>query len=231
VTPPLYSICDIPLPNSEYTGKAPWRCSEHLAVLALTPICKFDRLRLGRCAGFDEESIAAALGWVCHFVLLLANNYDVPMPYPITPMGSRSVIREEGVEYGSHHRAERQLGASVLKFVVLRFGLVGVIVQVPAVWERLGEAAVLLRRVPTEQEHRAGALASPIRRKRTVVRLRADVQGSLIRPRQQLLTARGVIMQDLRCTLPNLYLLISHEAEVQARQQKARRQQAELAAE
>lgn len=59
----------------------------------------------------------------------------------------------------------------------------------------------------------------------------ANVHGSLARSRQQLLTARGVIMQDLRCTLPNLYLLISHEAEVQARQQRARKQQAELAAE
>jgi hypothetical protein len=39
----------------------------------------------------------------------------------------------------------------------------------------------------------------------------------------QLLTARGVIVQDLRCTLPNLYLLLSHEAEVQARRREALR--------
>ena len=45
---------------------------------------------------------------------------------------------------------------------------------------------------------------------------------------RQLLTARGVIVQDLKCTLPNLYLLLSHEAEIQARRRDALRLQADL---
>ena len=46
--------------------------------------------------GFDEELIAAALGWVCHLVLLTANNYSVPLPYAMIPMASRSLIRDDG---------------------------------------------------------------------------------------------------------------------------------------
>jgi hypothetical protein len=44
--------------------------------------------------GADEESIAAALGSVCHCVSLLSRYLDVPLRYPVRPIGSRSLITD-----------------------------------------------------------------------------------------------------------------------------------------
>lgn len=43
----------------------------------------------------DEDVIAAALGHVARLVDMLQYYLSVPLPYPITPYGSRSIIRDE----------------------------------------------------------------------------------------------------------------------------------------
>mmetsp|Transcript_14494 Transcript_14494/g.20202 ORF Transcript_14494/g.20202 Transcript_14494/m.20202 type:complete len:506 (+) Transcript_14494:142-1659(+) len=45
--------------------------------------------------GCDEEHIATALGYVGHLVYMLSKYLRVPLRYPITPMCSRSVIRDD----------------------------------------------------------------------------------------------------------------------------------------
>jgi hypothetical protein len=43
----------------------------------------------------DEESIATALGYVSHFVVMIAKYLNVPFRYPIRPLCSRSTIRDD----------------------------------------------------------------------------------------------------------------------------------------
>jgi len=50
-------------------------------------------------AGFDEERISTALGFVCHLVVMLAFYLDIPLRYPITPMCSRSFIIDEILQH------------------------------------------------------------------------------------------------------------------------------------
>eukprot|EP01113_Clastostelium_recurvatum_P025554 TRINITY_DN3074_c1_g1_i1.p1 TRINITY_DN3074_c1_g1~~TRINITY_DN3074_c1_g1_i1.p1 ORF type:complete len:583 (+),score=153.72 TRINITY_DN3074_c1_g1_i1:93-1841(+) len=45
--------------------------------------------------GCDEEQIATALGYVTHILCMAARYLDVPLRYPMVPMCSRSVIRDE----------------------------------------------------------------------------------------------------------------------------------------
>lgn len=45
-------------------------------------------------SGADEESVAAALGSVCHCVSLLARYLAVPLRYPMRPVGSRSLVTD-----------------------------------------------------------------------------------------------------------------------------------------
>ncbi|KAG0347943.1 hypothetical protein BG004_006506 [Podila humilis] len=59
--PNMLKVCNVPLPNSVYTG-------------------------------YDEEMVAVSLGFVCHFVTMLAHYLNVPLRYPLTPMGSRSFV-------------------------------------------------------------------------------------------------------------------------------------------
>ncbi len=59
-----FTICGIPLPNSS----------------ALDTI--------------DEESVAAALGFIAHLIYLLSFYLSVPLPYPIQPHLSTSLIRD-----------------------------------------------------------------------------------------------------------------------------------------
>ncbi|KAM9958693.1 hypothetical protein ACTFIW_012282 [Dictyostelium discoideum] len=53
--------------------------------------------------GFDEEQIATALGYVCHILHLASKYLDIPLRYPMTPMGSRSFIKDEI----SHHSSSK----------------------------------------------------------------------------------------------------------------------------
>ena len=46
-------------------------------------------------SGFDDESIATALGYTAHFVSMVSRYLNLPFRYPITPMCSRSTIRDE----------------------------------------------------------------------------------------------------------------------------------------
>jgi len=45
-------------------------------------------------AGCDEEQIAVALGFVTHVVFMLSKYLEIPLRYPVLPMCSRSVIRD-----------------------------------------------------------------------------------------------------------------------------------------
>jgi len=45
--------------------------------------------------GCDEEQIATALGVVVHAVSMISKYLELPLRYPMLPMCSRSVIRDE----------------------------------------------------------------------------------------------------------------------------------------
>jgi len=45
--------------------------------------------------GCDEEQIATALGFVCHIIFMISKYLEVPLRYPMIPMCSRSVIRDD----------------------------------------------------------------------------------------------------------------------------------------
>ncbi|EGG16123.1 hypothetical protein DFA_09795 [Cavenderia fasciculata] len=53
--------------------------------------------------GFDEENISTALGYVCHILHLASRYLDIPLRYPMTPMASRSFIKDEI----SHHSSSK----------------------------------------------------------------------------------------------------------------------------
>eukprot|EP01132_Coremiostelium_polycephalum_P001978 gene1978-2435_t len=53
--------------------------------------------------GYDEEQIATALGYVCHILFLASKYLDLPLRYPMTPMASRSFIKDEI----SHHSSSK----------------------------------------------------------------------------------------------------------------------------
>ncbi|KHJ31156.1 putative uv radiation resistance protein [Erysiphe necator] len=42
----------------------------------------------------DEETVSAALGYVAHIVNLLQYYLSIPLPYPISPYGSRAIIQD-----------------------------------------------------------------------------------------------------------------------------------------
>ncbi|KAF9297827.1 hypothetical protein BGZ74_009625 [Mortierella antarctica] len=42
--------------------------------------------------GYDEEMVAISLGFVSHFVTMLAHYLNLPLRYPLTPMGSRAFV-------------------------------------------------------------------------------------------------------------------------------------------
>ncbi|KAI0456360.1 UV radiation resistance-associated protein [Xylaria acuta] len=65
--PLSFSICGIPLPNSEYDPTLP---------------------------SSTEESLSAALGYVAQLTYALQFYLSLPLSYPITPFGSRSRIRD-----------------------------------------------------------------------------------------------------------------------------------------
>jgi len=46
-------------------------------------------------AGNDEEQIATALGFVCQILCMLSKWLEVPLRYPMTPISSRSYIKDE----------------------------------------------------------------------------------------------------------------------------------------
>ena len=191
--------------------------------------------------GFDDELIAAALGWACHLVLLTATNYDVPLPYAMVPMASRSIVREESsnivAEYvcQPRHRCDRFYTSSRMP------GKRG---EVGGRSHRCAARAAGFRCTPKASSASASITACTCSTRTwsrypcnlaPPLRARTSSDGFSPRPlasslrvehvggRGQLLTTRGVIMQDLKCTLPNLYLLISHEAEVQTRRREAMR--------
>eukprot|EP00039_Didymoeca_costata_P007523 m.100772 g.100772 ORF g.100772 m.100772 type:complete len:507 (+) comp13723_c0_seq2:168-1688(+) len=45
--------------------------------------------------GYDEETVATALGYTAHLVAMIAKYLDLPLRYPILPMCSRSSIRDD----------------------------------------------------------------------------------------------------------------------------------------
>lgn len=49
----------------------------------------------GDYGGCDEEQIATALGYVCHIVFMISKWLNIPLRFPVTPMCSRSLIRDE----------------------------------------------------------------------------------------------------------------------------------------
>ncbi|KAF9328331.1 hypothetical protein BG006_008465 [Podila minutissima] len=42
--------------------------------------------------GYDEDMVAISLGFVSHFVTMLAHYLNLPLRYPLTPMGSRAFV-------------------------------------------------------------------------------------------------------------------------------------------
>ncbi|RDL32985.1 Uncharacterized protein BP5553_08424 [Venustampulla echinocandica] len=62
-SPLLFTICSLPLPNSQFDDA-------------------------------DEDSVSAALGYVARVVEILQYYLSVPLPYPVTPYGSRSIIND-----------------------------------------------------------------------------------------------------------------------------------------
>ncbi|EPE30712.1 hypothetical protein GLAREA_03679 [Glarea lozoyensis ATCC 20868] len=62
-SPLLFTICGIPLPNSQFDDA-------------------------------DEDHVSAALGYVARIVDMLQYYLNVPLPYPITAYGSRSIIKD-----------------------------------------------------------------------------------------------------------------------------------------
>ena len=67
--PPLsFRICGVALPNTDYDPASP---------------------------SSTEDSLSAALGYVAHLTHLLQYYLCVPLPYPLTPFGSRSSVRDD----------------------------------------------------------------------------------------------------------------------------------------
>lgn len=62
-SPLLFTICGLPLPNSQFDDK-------------------------------DEDIVSAGLGYVARVVEMLQYYLSVPLPYPITSFGSRSIIND-----------------------------------------------------------------------------------------------------------------------------------------
>ena len=46
-------------------------------------------------SGLDSEKIATALGFTAHLVTLLAHWFNIPLRYPLSPIGSRCTIRDQ----------------------------------------------------------------------------------------------------------------------------------------
>ncbi|CAG8497673.1 10442_t:CDS:2 [Cetraspora pellucida] len=44
--------------------------------------------------GCDEDQVATALGFTCHLIHMLAYYLGVPLRFPMTPMSSKSIIRD-----------------------------------------------------------------------------------------------------------------------------------------
>ncbi|KAI0015489.1 putative UV radiation resistance protein [Xylariomycetidae sp. FL0641] len=63
-----FSICGIPLPNTEYDPTS---------------------------SSATEDTLSAALGYVAQLTNLLQYYLSVPLPYPVTPFGSRSSVRDD----------------------------------------------------------------------------------------------------------------------------------------
>jgi hypothetical protein len=80
----FFTISGFPLPNSDFTGSLPF------CLLFVPP-----PFALTLSAGCDEEIVATSLGHVAHVLFMISKYLDVPLRYPITPMCSRSVIRDE----------------------------------------------------------------------------------------------------------------------------------------
>ena len=53
------------------------------------------RCRLPSDLSGDEDELSAALGYVALALTVIAAYYDVPLRYPIVPMGSRSSVRDD----------------------------------------------------------------------------------------------------------------------------------------
>lgn len=58
----------------------------------------------GDFAGCDEETVATALGYTAHFVFMISKYLNLPFRYPITPMCSRSTIRDDVSQPGGNEK-------------------------------------------------------------------------------------------------------------------------------
>merc|ERR1711916_413768 len=67
------------------------RSSGNHTVLSIASV----RLPNSDFTGCDEEEVAAALGYVAHLLCVLTRWFDVPLRYPLLPMFSRSVVKDD----------------------------------------------------------------------------------------------------------------------------------------
>ncbi|CAG8585070.1 8819_t:CDS:10, partial [Paraglomus occultum] len=145
--------------------------------------------------GFDDERIATALGFTCHLVRMIAYYLEIPLRFPITPMSSRSSIRDP---ISSSIPAPRQGYVSGHMAVVAP--LLYLVDWLYVDFYEGGE----IRLVDNNQ---LGALFPLFAR--GVDRYRFEYGVFLLNKNiEQLMNSQGLLVMDLRHTLPNLKYLI-----------------------
>ncbi|KAF0362032.1 uv radiation resistance protein [Gigaspora margarita] len=145
--------------------------------------------------GCDEEQVATALGFTCHLINMLAYYLGVPLKFPMTPMSSKSIIRDP---ISTSLSSSRQ--GYVTDFVTCRMPLKRVIDQIIfSVHSCEGCCS----------NNQLGALF-PLYSK-GVDRFRFEYAVFLLNKNiEQLMNSQGLLVMDLRHTLPNLkYLILS----------------------
>ncbi|CAG8542227.1 9964_t:CDS:10 [Paraglomus brasilianum] len=145
--------------------------------------------------GFDDERIATALGFTCHLVRMIAYYLEIPLRFPITPMSSRSSIRDP---ISASIPAPRQGYISGHMAVVAP--LLYLVDWLYVDFYEGGE----IRLVDNNQ---LGALFPLFAR--GVDRYRFEYGVFLLNKNiEQLMNSQGLLVMDLRHTLPNLKYLI-----------------------
>ncbi|CAG8480071.1 3419_t:CDS:10 [Acaulospora morrowiae] len=140
--------------------------------------------------GCDEEQVATALGFTCHLIKMLAYYLGVPLRFPMTPMSSRSTI---------HDPISASLTAS------------------KQICDTQSSSRWLLNRITLNYCARDGGFTNnklgalfPLYSK-GVDRYRFEYAVFLLNKNiEQLMNSQGLLVMDLRHTLPNLkYLILS----------------------
>eukprot|EP01126_Amoeba_proteus_P031592 TRINITY_DN3096_c0_g1_i4.p1 TRINITY_DN3096_c0_g1~~TRINITY_DN3096_c0_g1_i4.p1 ORF type:complete len:399 (+),score=85.31 TRINITY_DN3096_c0_g1_i4:803-1999(+) len=68
--------------------------------------------------GCNEDQIAAALGYVCHFLFMLAKYLDVPLRYPLIPKCSHSSITDPITNKGQYPLYSRGVASDRFQYAV-----------------------------------------------------------------------------------------------------------------